>query len=277
MEQIQVVDQTVEFTDEGSGEPIVLVHAGVFSEWFEPLSRSKTLDGFRVIRVHRPGYIAGIRPDRHLTIADHARVCSELLTTLGTGPVHFCGHSSSCLIGLQLALDSPSTVKSLILLEPAPGGELAGGMDMAVFGEILAGALASYTCGDTAAGFAAFMRGVGGDRFREVIVNRLGVDGYARAEAESAFFPDEVSAVREWQFGPNEARQISQPALIIDGSESAKVAAIRPQSVPLLAAMLPNAEMRTIADATHLLPLEQPDDIGTLIADFVERQLRQTA
>jgi pimeloyl-ACP methyl ester carboxylesterase len=65
----------------------------------------------------------------HLALADHARHAAVLLDELGIGAAHWVGHSSSCLIGLQLAQDRPGLVASLTLLEPAPGGDLHGPAD----------------------------------------------------------------------------------------------------------------------------------------------------
>ena len=42
--------------DSGRGEAILLVHAGVFSDWFGPLSLELPRDRFRVVRVRRCGY-----------------------------------------------------------------------------------------------------------------------------------------------------------------------------------------------------------------------------
>jgi hypothetical protein len=38
----------VAYSDRGEGEPVFLVHAGVFSEWFLPVSQTRSLDTFRV-------------------------------------------------------------------------------------------------------------------------------------------------------------------------------------------------------------------------------------
>jgi hypothetical protein len=62
---LAVGDTEIEYSDRGTGEPLVLVHAGVFGDWFEPLRVSPTLDCFRVIRVHRPGY-GSATPSRHM-------------------------------------------------------------------------------------------------------------------------------------------------------------------------------------------------------------------
>jgi hypothetical protein len=50
-----VAGTPLEYSERGEGEPLLLVHAGVFADWFVPLAASRTLDGFRVIRVRRAG------------------------------------------------------------------------------------------------------------------------------------------------------------------------------------------------------------------------------
>src|SRR5690348_6638912 len=88
----------VGYWDSGRGEPIMLVHAGVFSDWFLPLSRELPRDRFRVVRTRRAGYRGTARPNAHLSLADHARHAARLLDALETGPVHWVGHSSGSLI-----------------------------------------------------------------------------------------------------------------------------------------------------------------------------------
>jgi hypothetical protein len=44
------------YTDRGDGPAMLLIHAGVSSEWFAPIADDPMLDGFRVIRIIRAGY-----------------------------------------------------------------------------------------------------------------------------------------------------------------------------------------------------------------------------
>ena len=95
MPRLAIDDAALEYVERGSGEPILLVHAGVFSDWFTPLRSRHELDDLRVIQVRRAGYSAA-RPPNHLTFGDHARHCAALLRHLGLETVHYVGHSSSC-------------------------------------------------------------------------------------------------------------------------------------------------------------------------------------
>lgn len=118
---VPIGDVEIGFVDRGNGAPIVLVHAGVFSEWFRDVAASRALEDFRVIRLRRAGY-GRTPPARHLAIADHAQHAAAVADRLGLDRIHFVGHSSSCQIGLALALQRPELLESLVLLEPAAAG-----------------------------------------------------------------------------------------------------------------------------------------------------------
>jgi pimeloyl-ACP methyl ester carboxylesterase len=252
------------YDERGSGEVVFLVHAGVFGRWFEPLFDDPSLDGFRVVRPLRPGYGGSPVPSGHYTIADHARACGELLRELGVERAHWVGHSSSCCMGLQLALDAPELVAGLILYEPAqPAGPLRDAMVPRFVGP----AMAAARDGDIATAFDVFLSGMGGDHYRDVLRERLGEDGITDAIRESAyFFADEFPAIREWCFGDGEGARIEAPTLVVAGAAS------RPwflENVELLAKMVPGAETVTLPGLDHMAPLARPPELGEVIARFL--------
>jgi pimeloyl-ACP methyl ester carboxylesterase len=252
------------YDERGAGEVVCLVHAGVFSAWFAPLFEQPALDGFRVIRPIRPGYGGSPAPSEPASIAEHARRCGALLRGLGIARTHWVGHSSSCCIGLQLALDDPGLVASLILFEPAkPSGKQREVAASTYVGP----ALAATAQGDVAGAFDVFLRGVGGDGYREVLRARFGDDGLVEAERESAyFFADELPALAPWTFGPAEAARVTAPTLLINGAES------RPwfrENVAILAGMLPDVRTETLAGLDHLAPLTHPAELASTIGEFV--------
>src|SRR5438552_12304432 len=129
--------------------------------WFAPLAADSTLDGFRVIRMLRAGYASGPTPAGHVTVADQAAHCAALLDTLGIEHTHIVAHSSGCVIALQLALDRPDLVGSLILSEPPLIACLAAPEDLefldTAVGPVIGGAVAAAARGDVAAAFEQFM------------------------------------------------------------------------------------------------------------------------
>jgi len=80
MKSFSTDNADIAYSDRGEGEPVFLVHAGVFSEWFLPVSETRSLNRLRVVRVRRAGY-AGPMPSRHVTMADHARQSPRSRTT----------------------------------------------------------------------------------------------------------------------------------------------------------------------------------------------------
>ncbi len=271
MQRMSLGGVEIEYAKRGAGDPLVLIHGGVLGDWFVPLSASPSLDGFCVINVRRPGYGA-IPPGRHLTIGDHASLVAELMDRLDLRKIHCVGHSSSCLIGLQLAIDRPDLVRSLILLEPAPAGGLQAPASADLAREFIGPAMGAFAAGDVGRAFDLFLRGVGGDDYRAVIEGRLGGPGYERAvHASPFFFRDEIHAVQEWQFGPDDAARIRQPVLIVEGGESARLGPMSRQITELAVGLLPHAEAATIADVNHLMPLQDPDAIGGVVAAFARR------
>lgn len=257
------------YEERGRGEVVYLVHAGVFSSWFSPLFAEPALDGFRVIRPVRQGYRDVAAPEEPKSLAAHARSCAALLRALGAERAHWVGHSSSCCIGLQLALDDPKLVASLILFEPAkPSGPVRAAQAGSYFGPSLEAARR----GDVAQAFDVFMRGVGGDGYRKRLTECLHEDGVAEAERESAyFFADELPATGAWSFGRAEAERIVAPVLLVSGSDTRPVFS---DNISVLAAMLPDARTVTLPGTDHLAPLTRPDLLAGVIAQQVTASLR---
>lgn len=272
MQRMSAADGAMEYSERGEGEPIFLVHAGVFGDWFLPVSDSAALEGFRVIRMHRAGY-GPEAPDRHLTLADHARHVAALANHLGLARIHVVGHSSGALITMQLAIDHADLVHSLILLEPAPGGALQVPAFADLGREFVGPAMGAFAAGDIKTAFDTFLRGVGGDAdHRELIERRLGPAGYEKALRDAAFFfRDEVPAVLEWQFGTAEAARVQQPVLVVEGAESVREGPMSRQITDAAAKLLPKAEIAIIEGVNHMMPLQDPDAIGRVIADFASK------
>ena len=264
-----VAGTTIEYAEHGEGEPLLLVHAGVFADWFVPLAVSPALDGLRVIRVRRAGY--GVNaPASHLSIHDHASHLAALADLLELDGLHVVGHSSGALIAFQMAID-PALVHSLMLIEPAP----CGPFQVPAFAELaerfVRPAMGAFAAGDLQGAFDTFMRGVCGDRSREILERTLGRAGYEQAVRESSFFfRDEVAACLQWQFVSN-GEPIRQPALILEGGDGRKAGLLSQQVTEVSTTLLPRAEVALIANTNHMLPLQDPDALGEAIASFVRR------
>ncbi len=272
IQAVMVGDTEFAYSERGAGDPLLLVHAGVFADWFAPLAASPALADFRIIRVRRAGYGSNA-PASHLTIRDHAGHLAALADLLELERVHAVGHSSGALIVLQLAADRPRLVQSLTLIEPAACGPFQAPAIAEIGERFIGPAMGAFAAGDLCGAFESFMRGVCGDQHRQVIEQSLGQAGYEQAVRESSFFfRDEVRAAMEWQFGPTEAACIGQkPVLIVEGGDGRRLGSLSQQVTELGAALLPQAEVALIDGANHMLPLQDPNTLGKAVANFARR------
>ncbi|MEU8638937.1 alpha/beta hydrolase [Amycolatopsis sp. NPDC048633] len=265
MRETTIDGVTIGYTDTGTGDATLLVHAGVFGAWFEPLAGH--LPG-RVIRMLRAGYTGGEVPREPIELTGHAAHAAALLDRLDTGPATVVSHSSGCAIALQLALDRPDLVARLVLSEPPLIDELLDPADLpevrSTIGPALGGAMAAAARGDIAAAFDTFNAVVCGPGYRGVLTDVLGEEGLARAERDAEFFfTNEVPAIGRWT--PPDPARITVPALLVQGAASPGPTH---RLIARLAAALPAARVTTIARANHLLPLTHPTELAHAICEL---------
>ena len=261
----------LEYLAQGAGEPIVLVHAGMFADWFDPLLEEPSLAGHRVLSYHRIGYAGSSRPTGAVSIAAQAAHLRALMRHVGIDRAHVVGHSSGGTIALQFALDAPDAVQTLALLEPAltnlPGAPPAPP-------PFAVEAMARYGAGDRAGAVDAFMRGVCGPAYREPLDRTLPAGAFeqAVADADTFFAPSgEQVAVRDWSFGPEQANRIRQPVLAVVGAESLAAGPVWGKRQETLLAWLPNVEGFILDGATHLLHVQNPRGMAEALTSFLAR------
>lgn len=270
--RLNVGEETVEFVERGHGEPLLLVHAGVFDAWFAPLARDDTVRDFRVLETRRVGYdTTAPMPARQLTIADHARHCAAVLDSLQIRQAHVLGHSSGSLIGLQLAVDRPELVQSLVLVEPAIAPALVPPPEADGIRESYrAMAAMARAAADLRPLFDSFMRQVCAPDYRDVLLAALGSEGLQRAERDCGFFfRQEVPAVEHWTFDHTIGSRVAQPVLFVQGGDSPPI--VHGISANLAAMLAADAETTTVPGTDHLLPLRDPATLGRLTANFISR------
>ena len=262
---IDVGDAELEYADIGAGEPVLLIHGGVFADWFVPVAADPALASYRVIRVRRAGYTGGRAPAHHLTIEEHGRHCATLLDHLGIESVHVVGHSSGALAALSLAIERPDLVCDLVLVEPARAGDSwpAGAQARQLFEPLMDATRA----GNVPMAFDAFMSIVCAPDYRDVLDASLGPAGLPTWERESAFFfTDEIPAVFDWSFDDVVAASVRQRALVVQGANSPPTVH---QAMTQIADWLPSAAIETIPGSDHMLPLRHPAVLAATIAQFI--------
>jgi pimeloyl-ACP methyl ester carboxylesterase len=262
-------DVEIEYELAGAGDPIVFVHAGVFADWFGPFSREPALRAnHRVLNYHRAGYAGSSSAPPPHSIAQQSAQLQALLNHLELKRVNLVGHSSGGAIAIQLALDAPGLVKSLVLLEPAipmPGAANPG----------IAAAMQLHARADTAGAIDTFMRAVAGPDYRGPLDARLpGAFAQGVADADT-FFRQELPAVRAWIFTREDAKKLTMPVLAVLGERSDAVSPTWRRRHDLLLESVPHIESFTLPGATHLMHLEAPDALARRMSAFYARDAQR--
>ena len=262
----------LEYRIRGTGDHVVLLHAGLFAEWFEPLLAEPALSTrHRVLSLHRVGYAGSSRVPGPMSIARQAAQVRALMRQLGIQRAHLVGHSSGGNIALQLALETPEHVQSLALLEPAlPTGDGDQRM-LSTRQAAMAPVLASWRAGDKAGAVDGFMRMVSGPAYRAAFDRALpGAFEQGVADADT-FFTQELPAIQQWRLTREDAGRITQPVLAVIGGRSPEVSPIWPARQQLMLSWLPHAEGFVLPEATHLLHLQDPRAMAEALASFFAR------
>ena len=119
LERVSLDGAELDYQVSGTGESVVFIHGAFIADTFRPLLVEPTLAGhYRLILYHRRGYAGSSLASEPISVARQAADCRALLRHLDVERSHVMGHSYGAIVALQLALDTPSVVHSLALLEP---------------------------------------------------------------------------------------------------------------------------------------------------------------
>lgn len=235
---------------------IVLVH-GSLDRSAGLLKLSRRLDHrFRVTRFDRRGY-GRSRP--HAGPFDMKHQVDDLVQIARSAdgertPVVIVGHSYGGNVALATADRHPDLVSGVITFESPlswmpwwPGGG-AGGSAMA-------------WRDDPEEAAERFMRSlIGDDRW-----DRLPPSSRAARRAEGPAMIGELTDLR--QRAPWAAERITVPVLALRGEHGREHHRVGTET---LAEMLPNARFATVPDAHHFGPNTHPDDLASIVIEFVD-------
>lgn len=136
---IEVDGIRLHYVEEGTGEPLVLIHGnGTMAQDYQISTVfERAAKTYRVIAFDRPGYGYSDRPKRTTWDATaQAQLLHKALIQLGVDRPIVVGHSWGTLVALSLALEQPEYVRSLLLLSgyyyPMPRLDVVASAPMAI-------------------------------------------------------------------------------------------------------------------------------------------------
>jgi 3-oxoadipate enol-lactonase len=243
------------------GDAVLLMHAGTATAYRPLLEEPALRERYRLVRYHRRGYAGSDRLDGAATIGRHVEDALALLDHLAIEQAHVVGHSGSGIIALQLALDAPERVRSLVLEEPAlgPSDPRMG----RVMREAIGIAVDRYRSGDASGAMEMWMREIS-PTWRTDLARTVPGGPQQTIDDAAAFFED-VPATVDWSFDERAIARLSVPILYVLAENSR---AGHLDSVRRLQQFAPQIESVLIPGTTHMLHTDRPDLVAVELAAF---------
>jgi 2-succinyl-6-hydroxy-2,4-cyclohexadiene-1-carboxylate synthase len=245
---------------EGSGPPVILVHAFQMDlrEWDEIVP--ELTSSFRVVRYDVRGHGRSAGATQPTAAHDDLR---DLLDELHIPKASLVGLSMGSGIVLDAALAYPDRVDRVVMVSPTISGVtsiIPNDWMTPIIAQVRAGAKDSAAALWWASGMmaGARKRGAAGEHYHQVVLDNARIWG----ENPANRLPLSPPAAQRLE-------SLKAPLLVIVGERDA--AAIR-QLGEILTRRVPNAEGVVMDDAGHMISVEKPAELAEYIADFLSQQ-----
>lgn len=242
----------------GQGEPVVFIHGLGSSarDWENQIGFFSKI--YQVILFDVRGHGKSDKPPGPYSIPLFSRDLIALLEALQIGPVHIVGISMGGMIALQLAVDAPELVKSLVVVNSGPEMVvktlkeririwqrflIVRLLGMRKMGAVLSGRL--------------FPKPEQGE-LRKIFVERW-------AENDPRAYRDAMSALVGWSVSEH-LEKIACPVLVVAADEDYTPVEVKATYVK----RLQRGELVVIADSRHATPVEQPDEFNKVVMAFLQ-------
>ena len=256
MPKLQTNNINLYYEIHGEGQPLLFIHGlgSSIRDWeFQVAEFAKS---YKVVTCDLRGHGQSDKPAGPYSVPMFASDVFGLLQSLSIASAHIVGISLGGAIAFQFAIDYPTMVKTLAIVNSAP------------------------TLGDPEQARPEVERRVG-------IVQQLGMRAMGQALAPNLFPKPEHAALRETfveRWAENDPRayieatrsmlgwnvvgklgSIHCPTLVIAADQDYSPVAVKEMYVKLM----PNAQLVVIPDSRHATPIERPAEFNAALAIFL--------
>ena len=252
----------IHYEVEGTGEPILFIHAGVANLRMWDAEAQALRDDYRVIRYDTRGF--GETETEAVPFSNRADIAA-VLDHLGETSAHVVGLSRGGMIALDFALESPERVRSLVVAAGGIGGyESPDDVDPTTFEQPEAWIEAKDWEAISDWETAWWVDGPGQPADR--------VDPELRARVHDWILSTYRAEKEEGQPQPLDPPAIARlgdlraPLLVIVGTLDDPGTQ---ESCRHLASIVPGARLEVFEGAAHMLNLEQPERFVRLLREFL--------
>jgi pimeloyl-ACP methyl ester carboxylesterase len=269
MSRLDIDGASVEYLEQGSGSPVMLLHStGASSaQWRALVERLATR--FHVIAPDLVGYGATThwRGRGAFGLAHEAALVGALLDRLDE-PAHLVGHSYGGAVALHVARTRGDRLRSLTLFEPVAfhllrDGDADDAAALREIGDVAAEVARALGCGDYAAGaghFVDYWNGPGAWAAVPVVRQDALMARLSKVALDFQAALHEPTSLEDLE-------RIAVPTLLMQGEHS-------PRSTQRicrrLAGTLRALRMATVRGAGHMAPLTHRDEVNTQIVAHLE-------
>jgi 3-oxoadipate enol-lactonase len=262
MPTIDLDGVSLHYTDEGSGEPVVLIHGFPLSlELWKP-QRAALSAGYRVIAPDLRGHGRSDPPPDDLSIGQYADDVVALMDALGIGAATVGGLSMGGYVVMALLRRHPNRVRGIMLMATKATADTESGKQgrnemialaqsegaAAVADKMLPRMLTARTRAEDPE-LVEFVRSM------MASISVAGIVGALKALRDR---PDSTSTLQGLRL----------PALILGGAED-EIATRA--DLEAMHHAIPGSVLELVPDAAHLVNLEQPEAVNRAILGFLEQ------
>jgi len=262
-------DVTLYYEDEGSGEPVLLIHGHTMDRriW-DPVMPALHAANLRVLRPDLRGHGLSTRPDFGYHVSHHASDMAAVLDDAGVDSATVVGYSIGGGVALEMALTLPGRLRGLVLMSPV--------MPDRPFEAAFMDNLREVARVTRSEGIEAAMLGPwASNPLFEFSFSKPGIREAAMVITRD--FPgaeylatqrDRVE--REWTV-PERLSEIDAETMVLAGDrETPGFRAYAEEA----AAGIPGATIEFFENCGHLLPLEEPDRVAQKIIGIAREGAR---
>lgn len=291
MPTIDIRGAELHYTEQGQGEPVVLVHGSASDRRTWRAQESAFGRRFRTIaysrRYHWPNAL--IAADETYAMEEQVEDLKALLAGLDVAPAHLVGHSYGAFLCLLVAMEEPALVRSLALTEPPVTTLFVSPMPRPL--EILrlglrrprtAAAMAKFGARGLKPAAEALEHGRIQNGVRTFGDAVFGEDGFAALpEERKGEVYDNVTNIKAELLGPGFApldpdsiRGLRRPTLLVSGGDSIPLFRYLTDA---LGELIGHARREEIPNAGHMVHEEEPEAYNAAVLAFLEAQAMATA
>jgi len=262
MPRLQLKDIALHYEVTGKGEPVLFIHGLGSSGRDWEMQVDFFSQNYQVVVFDLRGHGESDKPAGPYSIPLFAANTAGLMEALGIAPAHVVGISLGGMIALQLAVDRPELVKSLVVVNSGPEFVVRTFKErLAVLQRFLiARLLGMRKMGEVLS--QRLLPKPEHEALRAIFVQRW-------AENDPRAYRDAMRAIVGWSVA-GRLGEIDIPTLVIAADQDYTPVAAKEAYV----AKMPRAELVVIRDARHAVTVERPAEFNAVVAAFLARQSR---